>query len=156
MDDGIASCQWSQTSGPPVSLSSPAVYQPTFTAPEVSSESVYLTFDLTIIDKGKLQAQDSCTVEVTSIPDGKTDIVEIIKARYNASKQKLTVKAKSNAPANSVVLSAWAKFDSKEVKLGLLRYDTIKKLYINKFRKIKSKPINITVKSSGGGIDTQP
>ena len=156
VDDGIASCQWSQTSGPPVSLSSPAVYQPSFTAPEVSSESISLTFDLTIIDKGNLQAQDSCTVEVTSISDGKSDIVEINEALYDAPKQKLSVKAKSNAPAKSVVLSAWAKFDSKEVELGQLRYDRKKKLYSNTFRKIKSKPINITVKSSGGGIDTQP
>ena len=156
VDDGIASCQWSQTSGPPVSLSSPAVYQPTFTAPEVSSESISLTFDLTIIDKGKLQAQDSCTVEVTSISDGKSDTVEINDALYDASKQKLSVKAKSNATANSVVLTAWAKFYSKEVELGKLRYDRKKKLYSNTFRKIKSKPINITVKSSGGGIDTQP
>ena len=156
VDDGIVSCQWSQTSGPPVSLSSPAVYQPTFTAPAVSSESVYLTFDLTIIDKGKLQAQDSCTVEVNSISDGTSDIVEINEALYDASRQKLSIKAKSNASANSVVLSAWAKFDSKDVELGKLRYDKKKKLYSNTFRKIKSKPINITVKSSGGGIDTQP
>ncbi|MGV7225049.1 MAG: PKD domain-containing protein [Nitrospinales bacterium] len=35
VDDGIASCQWSQNSGPSVSLSSPAVYQPTFTARSV-------------------------------------------------------------------------------------------------------------------------
>jgi len=47
VDVRIASCQRSQTSGLPVSLSSPAEYQPTFTAPAVSSESVYLTFDLT-------------------------------------------------------------------------------------------------------------
>ncbi|MGV7225048.1 MAG: hypothetical protein ACQ9MH_26475 [Nitrospinales bacterium] len=98
-----------------------------------------MTFDLTIIDKGKLQAQDSCTVEVTSISDGKSDIVEITEALYDTSWEKLSVKAKSNSPANSVVLSARAKFDSKEVELVQLRYDRKKKLYSNTFRKIKSK-----------------
>jgi hypothetical protein len=154
IDDGISTVMWGQTSGPPVDLSSSAVYQPSFTAPEAGSESVYLAFDLTIIDSGNLQAQDSCVVEVAPVPVIKADSVEIVEALYDARKQKLSVKAKSTAPAKSVVLSAWADDGLKEVELGQLRYDKRSKLHQNTFRKIKSRPVKITVKSSAGGTAT--
>ena len=112
---------WSQTSGPPVNLSSPAVYQPSFTAPEVNTEDALLTFALTISDKGGLQSQDSCTV--TANYRSNSDTVQIIETLYNESKQNLYVAAKSDALVNSVVLSTWAGFDSIEVELGQLRYD---------------------------------
>jgi hypothetical protein len=154
IDDGISTVMWSQTSGPPVELSSSAVYQPSFTAPEAGSESIYLAFDLTIIDGGNLQAQDSCVVEVAPAPVITADSVEIVEAVYDARKQKLSVKAKSSGSAKSVVLSAWADEGSKEVELGQLRYDKRSKLHTNTFRKIKSKPLKITVKSTGGGTAT--
>lgn len=156
VDDGISSYMWSQTSGPPVNLSNPAVYQPSFRALEVNPEDNPLTFTLTISDNGGLQSQDSSTVTVNSI--SKSDTVGIIETLYNESKKTLYVTAESDAPVKSVVLSAWTKFefDSKEVELGQLRYDKKMELYKNTFRKINSNPTNITVKSSGGGFDTQP
>jgi len=155
-DDGVAACQWTQTSGPPVYLSSPAVYQPTFTAPEGIAEGTNLTFNLTISDYGGLQSQDSSTVTVNSVSNENSDTVQIIKALYSESRKKLYVKATSDASAKSVQLSVWAEFGGKTVKLGELRYDRKRKLYRKVFRRINSKPDNITVMSSGGGFDTQP
>jgi hypothetical protein len=155
LDDGVAACQWTQTSGPPVNLSSPAVYQPTFTAPAGITEGINLTFDLTVSDYGGLQSQDSCTVTVDSISNENSDNVQIIEALYQGSKKILDVTATSDAPVKSVLLSVWAEFGEKSVNLGELKYDRKKKLYKKVFRRINSKPINITVISSGGGSDSQ-
>ena len=155
-DDGVAACQWTQTSGPPVYLSSPAVYQPTFIAPEGLAEETNLTFNLTISDNGGLQSQDSCTVTVNTISNDNSDTVQIIDAFYNESRKKLHVTATSDAPAKSVQLSVWAEIDGKSVNLGELRYSSKRKLYRKSFNRIKSKPDNITVISSGGGSETQP
>lgn len=155
-DDGIASIQWSQSSGPPVNLSSPAVYQPTFKAPEGIAEDTSLKFNLTISDHYDLQSQDSCTVTVNPVLKKTSDTVQIIEALYNESKKKLVVKATTDAPAKSVILTVWADFDGLEVKLGELRYNRKRNLYRKVFRRTNSKPNNITIKSSGGGIDIQP
>ena len=48
VDDGIALCQWTQTSGPPVDLSSAAVFNPTFIAPEPGPEGVHVAFSPSI------------------------------------------------------------------------------------------------------------
>jgi len=115
-----------------------------------------LTFNLTISDYGGLQSQDSSTVTVNSVSNENSDTVQIIKALYSESRKKLYVKATSDASAKSVQLSVWAEFGGKTVKLGELRYDRKRKLYRKVFRRINSKPDNITVMSSGGGFDTQP
>ena len=65
LDDGIASYQWRQTNGSPVVLSDPTAVQPTFFAPDVASEGVSLTFQLTVTDNGGLQHNDACTVNVS-------------------------------------------------------------------------------------------
>ncbi|MCK4304505.1 MAG: PD40 domain-containing protein, partial [Candidatus Eisenbacteria sp.] len=64
-DDGIASYQWTQTAGPPVTLSNPTAVQPTFIAPNVGPDGESLTFQLTVTDNGGLQATDTCIVNVT-------------------------------------------------------------------------------------------
>ncbi len=64
-DDGIASYQWRQTNGSPVVLSDPTAVQPTFFAPDVASEGVSLTFQLTVTDNGGLQHSDACTVNIS-------------------------------------------------------------------------------------------
>jgi len=155
-DDGVAACKWSQTSGPPAYLSSPAVYKPTFIAPEGITEETNLTFNLTISDNGGLQSQDSCNVTVNPESSANSESVQIIDALYNESRKKLYVTATSDAPTNSVQLSVWAEIDGKSLNLGELRYSRKRKLYRNSFRRINSKPDNITVISSGGGSETQP
>ena len=69
-DDGIATYQWTQLSGTPVTLSDPTAVQCIFTAPTVGPDGETLTFQLTVADHGGLQSQASCDVNVfqTIIP----------------------------------------------------------------------------------------
>ena len=64
-DDGIVSYQWAQLGGFPVTLSNATVFRPSFTAPNVGSNGVSLTFQLTVTDNSGLQSTDSCIVNVT-------------------------------------------------------------------------------------------
>jgi hypothetical protein len=64
-DDGIASYQWTQLGGTPVTLSNTTVFRPTFTAPNVGPNGVSLTFQLTVTDNNGLQSTDSCIVNVS-------------------------------------------------------------------------------------------
>ncbi len=63
-DDGIASYYWTQIEGPSVTLSDRTAINPSFTAPNVQSSGVYLTFKLTVTDNGGLQGTDTCIVNV--------------------------------------------------------------------------------------------
>jgi hypothetical protein len=65
IDDGIASYSWEQISGPAVILSDSASCQTSFTAPNVESDGVSLTFNLTVTDAGGLFDTDSCVVNIT-------------------------------------------------------------------------------------------
>jgi hypothetical protein len=66
-DNGIGSYLWTQTGGAAVTLSSSTSAQPTFRAPNVGSGGTSLTFQLTVIDGGGLQATDTCIVNVTDV-----------------------------------------------------------------------------------------
>jgi len=157
VDDGISLCQWSQTSGPPVDLSSPAVFNPSFIAPEPASGGTSLSFIITITDLGGLQAQDSCTVKVESTPPPpeKTDQVQIIKSQFYRYRGQLIVEAISDAPPRSVTMVAWAEYSNKTVELGTIRYNGKNNSYTGSFKKISVKPDRIAVKSSNGGYDSQ-
>ncbi len=65
IDDGIAAYLWAQTGGPLITLSNPALSQPTFTAPNVGPDGASLTFNLTVIDADGLQNSDSCIVNIS-------------------------------------------------------------------------------------------
>jgi hypothetical protein len=67
-DDGIKSYRWSQTIGPPVTLSNPQAKKPTFEAPNIIG-SKSLTFELTVTDFGSLKDTDSTIVNVTGDND---------------------------------------------------------------------------------------
>jgi hypothetical protein len=64
-DDGIASYQWTQLGGTPVTLSNTSVFRPSFTSPNVGPGGESLTFQLTVTDNNGLQSTDSCIVNVT-------------------------------------------------------------------------------------------
>jgi hypothetical protein len=71
-DDGIASYQWKQIAGPSVSLSNPSnpqAVQPTFLAPNVGSDGVSFTFELTVTDFSNLQSTDTTIVNVIWLND---------------------------------------------------------------------------------------
>ena len=56
---------WTQTGGTLVSLSSETAAQPAFTAPDVGTSGVALTFQLTVTNQAGLQSSDTCVVNVT-------------------------------------------------------------------------------------------
>ena len=70
-DDGIKSYRWSQTAGPPVTLSNPQAKKPTFEAPNIIG-SRSLTFELTVTDFGSLKDTDTTIVNVTGDNDPPT------------------------------------------------------------------------------------
>jgi hypothetical protein len=63
-DDGIASIQWAQLSGPTVVLSAPNSAEATFTAPDVGTQGVALVFELAVTDRSGQKATDTCIVNV--------------------------------------------------------------------------------------------
>ncbi len=65
LDDGIASYQWTQTGGIPVTLSNPSTVIPLFTAPLVGAGGDSLTFQLTVTDSDGLQDTDTCIVNIS-------------------------------------------------------------------------------------------
>jgi hypothetical protein len=68
-DDGIEFYRWKQIAGPSVSLSNPEAVQPTFLAPDVGSDGVSFTFELTVTDYGSLQSTDTTIVNVIWLND---------------------------------------------------------------------------------------
>jgi hypothetical protein len=64
VDDGIATLQWLQKTGVPVTFSDPVILQPTFVTPADVLEPVILSFELIVTDYRGLQHTDSCIVEV--------------------------------------------------------------------------------------------
>jgi hypothetical protein len=71
-DDGIKSYRWSQTAGPPVTLSNPLDVQPTFTPPNVLESGASLTFELVVTDVGSLESVEATIVNVTGDNDPPT------------------------------------------------------------------------------------
>ena len=65
-DGGIASYQWTQTSGTGVTLSSATSARPSFTAPSVDTLTT-LDFKLTVSDTQGLTATDTCSVTVAPV-----------------------------------------------------------------------------------------
>jgi len=156
-DDGIASYLWTQSSGTPVDLSNATTPVSSFVAPDISVDMETLEFQLTVTDFTGQQNSANCTIYVESknaLPIG--DDVTITTSEYNSTRKKLIVKAVSDAPTQSVVLTAWAIYGSTEEKLGDLSFNkktgAFEKTY-NNFRRI---PDHIKVTSSNGGSDTQP
>ncbi|MBI5895904.1 MAG: hypothetical protein HZB24_07860, partial [Desulfobacterales bacterium] len=66
-DDGIASFQWRQIQGTPVTLSNAATAEATFSAPDVTEAGTALAFELSVADNSGATALDTCIVNVTWI-----------------------------------------------------------------------------------------
>ena len=66
-DGTLVSYSWAQIGGVAVTLSETWAAQPNFTAPDVGSEWILLTFQVTITDDGGLQSQDTCIVQVAPL-----------------------------------------------------------------------------------------
>jgi len=77
---------WTQTAGPPVTLSNPTSATPTFTAPQVSASTV-LTFQLTVSD-GTLSSSDTVSITVLDVICGVDFLGTISKLTRKTSKGK--------------------------------------------------------------------
>ena len=66
-DGTVVSYSWTQIGGVAVTLSETWAAQPNFTAPDVGSEWILLTFQVTVTDDGGLQSQDTCIVQVAPL-----------------------------------------------------------------------------------------
>ncbi len=66
-DDGLATFEWTQTSGPEVLLSDSSAKQIYFKAPDISENGISLSFQITVTDMGGLKSTDSCIVNVVMI-----------------------------------------------------------------------------------------
>lgn len=67
-ENGVASWQWRQTAGAPVSLTGATTQQARFNAPAISTGSLSLVFEVRATDTAGLSAADTCAVTVLS-PD---------------------------------------------------------------------------------------
>jgi len=66
LDDGIASFQWKQLSGPPVDLSfDPVEPDAAFVVPDSLESGASFTFEVTVTDNGGLQSTDTCIVNAS-------------------------------------------------------------------------------------------
>jgi len=68
-DGEIQGYLWTQTVGPPVTLSDASAVQPTFVTPIVAPSGTRLEFLLLVIDDGGLQSTDICIVNVEPEPE---------------------------------------------------------------------------------------
>jgi hypothetical protein len=93
--------------GTPVTLYDPNAKLATFIAPETDQYGSNLSFNLMVTDFGGLQSTTTCLVYVTN--EVKANNVTIISATYvrRWRRRMLVVKAVSDAPADSVKLTAW-------------------------------------------------
>ncbi len=66
-DDGIATIQWSQKTGIPVTFSDPIALLPEFKTPANITKPVTLVFELIITDFSGLQHTDNCIVEILPV-----------------------------------------------------------------------------------------
>ena len=67
-------CQWAQTGGPTVQISSSTATRAYFTAPEVEiGQQATLIFELTVFDSSMLSCTDTCIVQVQPTPPTDSD-----------------------------------------------------------------------------------
>ena len=154
IDDGIASCLWTQIGVPKVTLSNPASSQPTFTPPNVGPEGASLTFILTVTDMGGLQDTDSSIVNIswqneTPIAVVTPDYMEPIEGTL------VTLDgASSMDPDDGIVSRLWTQVDGDPVSISdptsaVTTFTAPKTDQHGKNLKFK-----LTVKDSGGLQDT--
>jgi len=150
IDDGIESYSWNQISGPSVTLSNPAACQPTFTAPNVDSDGVSLTFNLTVIDAGGLKNTDSCIVNISLQNQPPTAVVT---PDYTETTEETLVTLDGSAstdPDDGIASYLWTQVDGDPVSLSnstsaLTTFTAPKTDSLGKNVKLK-----LTVKDHGG------
>jgi PKD repeat protein len=150
IDDGIASYSWNQISGPAVTLSNSGLSQPIFTAPDVESDGVSLTFNLTVTDAGGLISMDSCVVNITQQNQPPTAMITPEYEEIPGGTLITLDGSGSTDPDDAIVSYQWTQEEGEPVSLS----DSTSS--VTTFTAPKSEPfgktikLKLTVKDHGG------
>ncbi len=119
-DNSIASYQWTQTAGTPVTLSNAAVANPTLTAPAGITTGTTLTFQLRVADNGGLSATDTCIVNVTPVaPANRTPTADAGPDQTVVENTPVAlVGSNSNDPDGTIATYAWRQTAGTNVTLS--------------------------------------
>ena len=153
IDDGIVSYSWKEISGPAVTLLGAASDQPTFTAPNVESDGVSLTFELTVTDTGTLSDTDSCIINITNIIQQNQPPTAVVAPDYTESTGGTLVTmdgSGSTDPEGESLSYVWSQEEGEPVSLSdptsaVTRFTAPKSGPFGKNIKLK-----LTVKDHGG------
>jgi len=140
--------QWSQTSGPAVTLDNPASASPSFVAPVLPAGQAAstLAFRLTATDALGLSASGTTSVTVKPSPD----TVTIVSATYKTAGSKLSVTARSSVTNGVPVLTLHVAGKPDVV----MTYDPTAQTYSVPQFVVNPIPGSVTVTSSFGGSAT--
>lgn len=116
-DDGIVSYQWTQVSGPQVSLNAAGEVKANLITPDPGSGDTSLTFKLTVTDAGGLQSEDTVIVNVSRentppVANAGTDL------NVNSGVQVTLDGTKSNDPDDGIVSYKWVQIAGPPVTLS--------------------------------------
>ncbi len=99
---------------------------------------------------------DAGLVPNGSDPEPVVDTVTVIKAVYKRRRNRLVIKARSDAlPRGSAVITAFMVINGVETELGTLRWKARKSYYKQKFYNISTAPDSIILRSDQGGEATK-
>ena len=150
IDGNIASYLWTQASGPAVTLLNTASDRPTFTAPNVESNGVSLTFNLLVTDTGGMKDTDSCIINITWQNKPPT---AVISPDYTEVPEEALVTMDGSAstdPDDGIASYQWSQVEGEPVSLSDSTSPVIT------FKAPKSDPLGkniklkLTVKDHGG------
>ena len=150
IDGNIASYLWTQASGPAVTLLNAASDRPTFTAPNVESNGVSLSFNLLVTDTGGMKDTDSCIINITWQNKPPT---AVISPDYTEVPEEALVTMDGSAstdPDDGIVSYQWSQVEGEPVSLSDSTSPVIT------FKAPKSDPLGkniklkLTVKDPGG------
>jgi PKD repeat protein len=150
IDGNIASYLWTQTSGPAVTLLNAASDRPTFSAPNVESNGVSLTFNLLVTDTGGMKDTDSCIINITWQNKPPTAVVS---PDYTEVPEEALVTMDGSAstdPDDGIASYQWSQVEGEPVSLSdstspVITFKVPKSDPLGKNIKLK-----LTVKDHGG------
>jgi len=150
IDGNIERFSWIQVSGPAVTLSDAASDHPTFTAPNVESNGISLTFNLTVTDTGGLKNTDSCIVNITRLNDPPK---AIITPDYTEAPEGTSVTMDGRASTDSddgIASYQWSQVEGDPVSLSDPTSPVAKFTAPETYSNGKNIKLKLTVKDHGG------
>jgi len=116
-DGHTLTCHWVQTAGPEVQLSDPGSWKPAFTTPDVTSDGVALTFELTVTDEFGATGTDACIVNVTW--NNQAPVADAGENQEVASGDVVTLDgSRASDPDDGIELYSWKQTGGPSVSLS--------------------------------------